>query len=85
MSNEPQNTVLRRLRAYISTMAPHQRERAAGRLLIEAAAEIERLLSVCESVKQKLDVNSPLASDDRAAWCKKWHGLKAAIEEAIGP
>ena len=45
MSNEPQNTVLRRLRAYISTMAPHQRERAAGRLLIEAAEEIERLLS----------------------------------------
>ena len=38
------NDVLRRLRSYIATMAPHHRERMAGRLLIESADEIERLL-----------------------------------------
>lgn len=38
------NPLLCRMRSYILTMAPHHKERVAGRLLIEAADEIERLL-----------------------------------------
>lgn len=35
--------LLTRLNSHIAAMAPHQADRRAGKLLIEAAAEIERL------------------------------------------
>lgn len=38
------NALLCRLRSHIAMMAPHHKERVGGRLLLEAAAEIERLL-----------------------------------------
>lgn len=58
------NALLCRLRAHIAIMAPHQKERAAGRLLIEAADEITRLLKgeFSESEFQGLCHN--LSADD---------------------
>lgn len=41
-----------RLRAYITWMAPHQKDREGGKLLIEAAAEIQRLKAALERVAQ---------------------------------
>jgi hypothetical protein len=35
--------LVERLRNHIATMAPHQKERHTGKLLIEATEEIERL------------------------------------------
>ena len=38
-----QDQLVRRLQAHIAMMAPHQKERSGGQLLIEATAEIQRL------------------------------------------
>jgi len=42
--SEQSNPVVNRLRSHVLQMAPHQASRAAGQLLIDAKAEIERLL-----------------------------------------
>lgn len=42
--NQPiPHTLLTRLHLHIATMAPHQKSREAGKLLIDAAHRIERL------------------------------------------
>ncbi len=43
-----------RLKNHVSMMAPHQREREAGRLIIESLAEIVRLNSICVSAHDRL-------------------------------
>jgi hypothetical protein len=45
---------MRSLQAYISMMAPHQKERPGGRLLLAAAVENDRLLKLCVNVHDRL-------------------------------
>lgn len=58
--SEPQvrsSELVRRLRSHIAMMAPHQKERRTGKLLIEATEIIEMLERVLE--KQLFDSSQP--------------------------
>lgn len=53
--------LVRRLRSHIAMLAPHQKERMTGNLLIEATDEIGRLHA---AIVQTLDENKHLADGD---------------------
>ena len=55
------NEVLHRLHCHIAQMAPHQKERSGGKLLIEAVEEIERLN---HEIELTLEENSHLADGE---------------------
>ena len=54
-------------------MAPHQKERHAGKLLLEATDEIQRLIQICEHVHDRM-----LRGDDDMTLMRKlqegWQG-----------
>jgi predicted metal-binding protein len=59
-----QSGLIRRLRNHIAMMAPHQKERQTGKLLIEAT----ECLEMCERVIEKqLFANPPNDPDQRPA------------------
>ena len=67
MSTEPE-LLRKRLLNHLAQMAPHQRERAAGKLLSELAREIERLdrlveQSSCKQCGEDLQTNRPNPDD----------------------
>lgn len=47
-----QDAMVRRLRNHIAMLAPHQKERVTGKLLIEATNEIERLRDALEHIAE---------------------------------
>jgi hypothetical protein len=71
------SALLRRLQNHRAAMAPHQKERHAGKLLLEATAEIQRLIEICEHVHDRL-----LRGDDDMALVQKlqdgWQGPNRA-------
>lgn len=64
--------LVRRLRSHISMLAPHQKERMTGKLLIEATDEIGRLHA---AIVQTLDENKHLADGDKCTLIR----LKRAV------
>jgi hypothetical protein len=68
----PHHDLDQRLRAYIAWMAPHQKDREGGKLLIEAAAEIQRLKATLERVAQVGHTGSAIpewaATEIRNTW-----------------
>lgn len=70
------SALLRRLQNHRAIMAPHQRERHAGKLLIEATSEIQRLIKICEHVHDRI-----LRGDDDMTLMRKlkegWQGPNA--------
>lgn len=53
------HAVVRRLRGHIAQMAPHQRERRGGQLIIEATDELERLQNVLQRIATEFPNDSP--------------------------
>jgi hypothetical protein len=66
--------LVRRLRAHIAMMAPHQKERHAGKLLIEATTEIRKLQTALGDLM-------PYVLEDYYPNCAT-PGYKAAVEAA---
>jgi hypothetical protein len=83
------NAVLERLRSHIAMMATHQAERHAGKLLVAAADEIERLLrgeGVLEFVNENeadLEIRYDELSQAWTAHTVKWQGVGDTPSEAI--
>jgi hypothetical protein len=48
------SALLRRLQNHRASMAPHQKERHAGKLLLDATAEIDRLIGICSHVHDRM-------------------------------
>ena len=48
------SALLRRLQNHRAGMAPHQAKRHAGKLLIDATAEIDRLIGICTHVHDRM-------------------------------
>lgn len=67
------SALLRRLQSHVAMMAPHQRERRAGKLLLDSTAEIQRLIQICEHVHDRM-----LRGDDDMTLMRKlmegWQG-----------
>jgi hypothetical protein len=67
------SALLRRLQNHRAAMAPHQKERHAGKLLLEATAEIDRLIGICTHVHDRM-----LRGDDDMTLMRKlqeaWQG-----------
>ncbi len=67
------SALLRRLQNYRAIMSPEQKERHAGKLLLDATAEIERLIGICTSVHDRM-----LRGDDDVTLMQKlqeaWQG-----------
>jgi hypothetical protein len=64
--------LVQRLRSHISGMAPHQKERVAGKMLIEATDEIGRLHA---AIVQTLNENNHLADGENCTLIR----LKRAV------
>jgi len=64
--------VVRRLRSHIAMLAPHQRERMTGKLLIEATDEIGRLHA---AIVQTINENKHLADGENCTLIR----LKRAV------
>lgn len=64
--------LVRRLRSHIAMLAPHQKERMTGKLLIEATDEIGRLHA---AIVQTLDENKHLADGENCTLIR----LKRAV------
>lgn len=75
IQTEHGTALLKRLKAYGQIMAPNQKERYSGKLLIQATAEIERLIGICTHVHDRL-----LRGDDDVELLAKlsegWNGPK---------
>jgi hypothetical protein len=81
--------LVQRLRSHISMMAPHHRDREAGRLLIDSLAGIERLHRLMEMRNRYVSdleteigrLQAQLAARDRDA--ERWRKLPAFLEAAM--
>lgn len=67
------SALLRRLQNHRAMMSPEQKERRAGKLLLDATAEIDRLIGICTNVHDRM-----LRGDDDMALMQKlqegWKG-----------
>jgi hypothetical protein len=72
--------LLRRLQNHRAAMAPHQKKRHAGKLLLEATDEIQRLIQICEHVHDRM-----LREDDDMTLMRKlqegWRGPNDRISD----
>ena len=65
------SALLRRLQGHRAAMAPHQKERLAGKLLLEATDEIDRLIGICTHVHDRIlrgDTDMELMSKLAEGW-----------------
>ena len=67
------SALLRRLQNHRAMMSPEQKERHAGKLLLDATAEIDRLIGICTHVHDRI-----LRGDDDMTLMEKlqegWQG-----------
>ena len=78
------SALLRRLQSHRMAMSPEQKERRAGKLLLDATAEIDRLIGICAHVHDRM-----LRGDDDMTLMRKlqegWQGPNTVYPAEMKP
>ncbi len=80
--NKEKPDLLARLNSYISIMAPHQRERRGGQLMIEAAKEIKELRETIKNL-QDLNMINPKPKEYGEPWTEPLAGYYASNTDKL--